>query len=122
MEKGMDVSSMLGSRGDQSSAFHRQSLKTNRADLQTETTGGREIAWRAPWNGADLSRTGESNEASNHAWKKPIEAQSPFGKSTTMPHASATMIRFLHTRIRVRDLQKPVEFYQRLGYTLRDSI
>jgi lactoylglutathione lyase len=30
------------------------------------------------------------------------------------------MIRFLHTRIRVRDLDKSVAFYQHLGYTLRD--
>ncbi len=29
-----------------------------------------------------------------------------------------TMIRFLHTRIRVKDLDRSVEFYQNLGYTL----
>lgn len=32
----------------------------------------------------------------------------------------AAMIRFLHTRIRVRDLDKSVAFYQHLGYNLRD--
>ena len=30
------------------------------------------------------------------------------------------MIRFLHTRIRVRDLDRSVAFYQTLGYTLRE--
>ncbi|MEN9975150.1 MAG: hypothetical protein RLZZ282_1156 [Verrucomicrobiota bacterium] len=30
------------------------------------------------------------------------------------------MIRFLHTRIRVRDLDRSITFYQALGYTLRD--
>lgn len=30
------------------------------------------------------------------------------------------MIRFLHTRIRVRDLDRSIAFYQALGYTLRD--
>ncbi|MEI6176912.1 MAG: VOC family protein [Verrucomicrobiota bacterium] len=30
------------------------------------------------------------------------------------------MIRFLHTRIRVRDIDRSVAFYQHLGYTLRD--
>ena len=30
------------------------------------------------------------------------------------------MIRFLHTRIRVRDLERSVAFYQALGYTLRE--
>ena len=30
------------------------------------------------------------------------------------------MIRFLHTRIRVRDLDRSVDFYQKLGYTLRE--
>jgi lactoylglutathione lyase len=30
------------------------------------------------------------------------------------------MIRFLHTRIRVRDLDRSVAFYQHLGYLLRD--
>lgn len=33
---------------------------------------------------------------------------------------SPTMIRFLHTRIRVRDLDRSVAFYQTLGYVLRD--
>lgn len=32
-------------------------------------------------------------------------------------HASAVMIRFLHTRIRVRDLDSSIAFYQKLGYT-----
>jgi lactoylglutathione lyase len=31
-----------------------------------------------------------------------------------------TMIRFLHTRIRVRDLSRSVAFYQHLGYQLRE--
>ncbi|MFZ9941672.1 MAG: VOC family protein, partial [Luteolibacter sp.] len=34
------------------------------------------------------------------------------------------MIRFLHTRIRVRDLDRSVAFYQKLGYTpgeMKDS-
>lgn len=30
------------------------------------------------------------------------------------------MIRFLHTRIRVRDLDRSIAFYQTLGYTLRE--
>jgi lactoylglutathione lyase len=30
------------------------------------------------------------------------------------------MIRFLHTRIRVRDLADSVAFYQKLGYSLRE--
>jgi len=28
------------------------------------------------------------------------------------------MIKFLHTRIRVRDLEKSISFYEKLGYTL----
>ncbi len=35
-----------------------------------------------------------------------------------MRHAWPTMIRFLHTRIRVRDLNASIEFYKKLGYTL----
>lgn len=31
------------------------------------------------------------------------------------------MIRFLHTRIRVRDLAASIAFYQKLGYTLGES-
>ncbi|MEI6818672.1 MAG: VOC family protein [Verrucomicrobiota bacterium] len=31
------------------------------------------------------------------------------------------MIRFLHTRIRVRDLDRSIAFYQSLGYTLGES-
>jgi lactoylglutathione lyase len=30
------------------------------------------------------------------------------------------MIRFLHTRIRVRDLDRSIAFYSKLGYRLRD--
>ena len=32
-------------------------------------------------------------------------------------HTAFTMIRFLHTRIRVRDLGRSIEFYKHLGYT-----
>lgn len=31
------------------------------------------------------------------------------------------MIRFLHTRIRVRDLDRSISFYKNLGYTLGES-
>jgi lactoylglutathione lyase len=31
------------------------------------------------------------------------------------------MIRFLHTRIRVRDLEKSIAFYHHLGYQLRET-
>jgi lactoylglutathione lyase len=48
----------------------------------------------------------------------PDFAQSPFGKAGVMRHAWPTMIRFLHTRIRVRDLNASIEFYKKLGYTL----
>jgi lactoylglutathione lyase len=41
-------------------------------------------------------------------------------KSVRSLHASPAMIRFLHTRIRVRDLDQSVAFYQHLGYHLRD--
>lgn len=30
------------------------------------------------------------------------------------------MIRFLHTRIRVRDMEKSIEFYKNLGYGLKE--
>lgn len=43
-----------------------------------------------------------------------------FGKRSGMFHFPSTMIRFLHTRIRVRDLKKSVAFYETLGYTLRE--
>ncbi len=31
------------------------------------------------------------------------------------------MIRFLHTRIRVRDLDKTIGFYEKLGYSLKEK-
>jgi lactoylglutathione lyase len=37
-----------------------------------------------------------------------------------MSQSPPAMIRFLHTRIRVRDLKKSVSFYEALGYTLRE--
>jgi lactoylglutathione lyase len=43
-----------------------------------------------------------------------------FGKSAGLVQISRTMIRFLHTRIRVRDLKQSVSFYEILGYTLRE--
>jgi len=46
--------------------------------------------------------------------------ESRFGKAADRRHCSRTMIRFLHTRIRVRDIDRSVAFYQHLGYTLRD--
>lgn len=52
--------------------------------------------------------------------KKSRFAQSPFGKGGDLFQVPSTMIRFLHTRIRVRDLDRSVAFYQALGYTLRD--
>ena len=48
----------------------------------------------------------------------------PFGKSLGLLQASRAMIRFLHTRIRVGDLDRSIAFYQKLGYTtgeLKDS-
>ena len=47
-------------------------------------------------------------------------AQSPFGKSRILPQAPLTMIRFLHTRIRVRNLDESIAFYEKLGYGLRE--
>jgi lactoylglutathione lyase len=47
-------------------------------------------------------------------------AQSPFGKGRGMVQTGLAMIRFLHTRIRVRDLDRSVAFYQNLGYTPGD--
>jgi lactoylglutathione lyase len=44
----------------------------------------------------------------------------PVGKPPVRIHDRATMIRFLHTRIRVRDLDRSIEFYGHLGYTLKD--
>ena len=41
-----------------------------------------------------------------------------------MIHGRSAMIRFLHTRIRVRELDRSITFYKSLGYTLgelRDS-
>lgn len=46
--------------------------------------------------------------------------ESRFGKAANLSHGHPTMIRFLHTRIRVRDIDRSVAFYQHLGYTLRD--
>ncbi len=46
--------------------------------------------------------------------------ESRFGKAADPRHGHCTMIRFLHTRIRVRDIDRSVAFYQHLGYTLRD--
>jgi len=43
-------------------------------------------------------------------------AHSAIGKTRKMRHFFRTMIRFLHTRIRVRDLTASIEFYQTLGY------
>ncbi len=54
------------------------------------------------------------------ALKKQNHAQSPFGKRRVLLQTPAAMIRFLHTRIRVRDLDKSVAFYSALGYTVRD--
>lgn len=45
-----------------------------------------------------------------------IPAQSAIGKPQPMHHFHATMIRFLHTRIRVRNLAISIEFYKNLGY------
>lgn len=46
--------------------------------------------------------------------------ESAFGKSAMGVHGWVTMIRFLHTRIRVRDLDQSIAFYKHLGYTLKD--
>jgi lactoylglutathione lyase len=43
------------------------------------------------------------------------------GKSALRLHIGRAMIRFLHTRIRVRELERSIAFYQTLGYTLRES-
>lgn len=45
---------------------------------------------------------------------------SPFGNGGKWVHSARTMIRFLHTRIRVRDLDRSIAFYQTLGYSLRE--
>lgn len=47
-------------------------------------------------------------------------AQSPFGKPRILPHSSRDMIRFLHTRIRVRNLEQSIAFYKHLGYDLSE--
>ena len=44
--------------------------------------------------------------------------KSSFGKFVTLSQIGRTMIRFLHTRIRVRDLEQSIAFYKNLGYTL----
>jgi lactoylglutathione lyase len=46
--------------------------------------------------------------------------ESRFGKRLELFQLAPAMIRFLHTRIRVRDLKKSVSFYETLGYTLRE--
>jgi lactoylglutathione lyase len=43
-----------------------------------------------------------------------------FGKSPGPAHSVRPMIRFLHTRIRVKDLDRSIDFYQKLGYDLTD--
>jgi lactoylglutathione lyase len=47
-------------------------------------------------------------------------AKWPIGKGAKAFQSLPTMIRFLHTRIRVHDLDRSVAFYQTLGYTLRE--
>ena len=37
-----------------------------------------------------------------------------------MVHGSVAMIRFLHTRIRVQDLDTSITFYQKLGYSEKE--
>lgn len=53
--------------------------------------------------------------------KKSIFPESRFGKGPDSRHHPSTMIRFLHTRIRVRDLECSITFYQHLGYSLREQ-
>ena len=45
---------------------------------------------------------------------------SRFGKRPALAHLAATMIRFLHTRIRVQDLDASIAFYQKLGYVEKE--
>jgi lactoylglutathione lyase len=47
-------------------------------------------------------------------------AHSRFGKSRIMRQSPRTMIRFLHTRIRVQSLDASIAFYQKLGYTEKE--
>ena len=47
-------------------------------------------------------------------------AQSRFGKARVLFQAPSTMIRFLHTRIRVQDLDTSIAFYEKLGYTEKE--
>ncbi len=47
-------------------------------------------------------------------------AQSKFGNAWILPQAHLTMIRFLHTRIRVQDLDTSIAFYQKLGYSEKE--
>jgi lactoylglutathione lyase len=49
-----------------------------------------------------------------------IHAQSPFGKSAALLQSLRTMIRFLHTRIRVQSLDASIAFYEKLGYTEKE--
>jgi lactoylglutathione lyase len=46
--------------------------------------------------------------------------ESQVGKAAGLPHRVPAMIRFLHTRIRVADLDRSVAFYLALGYQVRD--
>jgi len=61
---------------------------------------------------------GHRNKPSDGAAKIVGDAQSSFGKTTFFDHSPVAMIRFLHTRIRVRDLDRSISFYKSLGYTL----
>jgi lactoylglutathione lyase len=44
-----------------------------------------------------------------------------FGKAAIFVQSRRAMIRFLHTRIRVRDLDRSIAFYRTLGYTPGES-
>ncbi len=43
-----------------------------------------------------------------------------FGKRAILRNIGITMIRFLHTRIRVQDLDASINFYKKLGYTEKE--
>lgn len=49
-----------------------------------------------------------------------IFTHSRFGKPSDMLQIRPTMIRFLHTRIRVQDLDTSIAFYQKLGYSEKE--
>jgi lactoylglutathione lyase len=55
--------------------------------------------------------------------QSPIRAvrSKEFGKAAILSQGRRSMIRFLHTRIRVRDLGRSIAFYTKLGYTLGES-